>query len=77
MKPENLKRLRISLGRTIGKCAEDMNVSRQTLYNLEQGRPVKQSTLTYYELYLKSIKRDRDYNSVIKDRVRNRIGVAM
>lgn len=77
MKPENLKRLRISLGRTIGKCAEDMNVSRQTLYNLEQGRPVKQSTLTYYELYLKSIKRDRDYNSVIKDRTRNRIGVAM
>lgn len=77
MKPENLKRLRISLGRTIGKCAEDMNVSRQTLYNLEQGRPVKQSTLTYYELYLKSIKRDRDYNSVIKDRARNRIGVAM
>lgn len=77
MKPENLKRLRISLGRTIGKCADDMNVSRQTLYNLEQGRPVKQSTLTFYELYLKSVKRDRDYNSVIKDRAKNQIRVAM
>ena len=77
MKPENLKRLRISLGRTIGKCADDMNVSRQTLYNLEQGKPVKPSTMTYYELYLKSVKRDRDYNSVIKDRAKNKIEVAI
>lgn len=77
MNPENLKRLRVSLGRTIEKCADDMNVSRQTLYNLESGKPVKQSTLTYYELYLKNVKRDRDYQSVIKDRTRNKVGVAI
>lgn len=77
MNPENLKRLRVSLGMTIGKCADDMNVSRQTLYNLESGKPVKPSTLTYYELYLKNVKRDRDYQSVIKDRTRNKVRVAI
>lgn len=77
MNPENLKRLRVSLGMTIGKCADDMNVSKQTLYNLESGKSVKPSTLTYYELYLKSVKRDRDYQSVIKDRTRNKVRVAI
>lgn len=61
MKPSNLKRLRLNLDLTIGRCADDMHVSRQTLYNIENGTVCKDSTMLLYELYLKEIKRQRDY----------------
>lgn len=53
MKYQNLKKLRISLGITVGKAAEEMFVTPQTICNIESGRTVKESSLFYYELYLK------------------------
>lgn len=60
MKPSNLKRLRIDLGLTPGYCANGMGVSRQTIYNIEDGK-VPMSTMYFYELYLKDVKRRREY----------------
>lgn len=61
MKKENLRKLRVSLGLTQGGCARDMGVSRQTVYNLETNPVSKEASLKYYELYLKDVKRRRDY----------------
>ena len=58
MKYQNLKKLRISLGITVGKAAEEMFVTPQTICNIESGRTVKESSLFCYELYLKYEKRD-------------------
>ena len=60
MKPSNLKRLRLSLDLTPGYCANGMHVSRQTIYNIEDGK-VPMSTMYFYELYLKDVKRRREY----------------
>lgn len=59
MKPSNLKKLRLDLGLTPGYCANGMRVSRQTIYNIEEGK-VPMSTMYFYELYLKDVKRRRD-----------------
>ena len=59
MKPSNLKRLRLSLDLTPGYCANGMHVSRQTIYNIEEGK-VPMSTMYFYELYLKDVKRRRE-----------------
>lgn len=67
MKVGNLKRLRIALGITLGKAAEDMKLSRQTLYNIENGAVAKESTLNYYELYLKDVRRQREYAAERRD----------
>lgn len=67
MKVGNLKRLRIDLGITLGKAAEDMKLSRQTLYNIENGAVTKESTLNYYELYLKDVRRRREYATERRD----------
>lgn len=55
--------MRIELGLTIGKCAEDMRVDRQTIINIEQGRTKKESSLQHYELYLKDVRRKREANA--------------
>lgn len=67
MKVDNLKRLRIALGITLGKAAEDMKLSRQTLYNIENGAVAKESTLNYYELYLKDVRCRREYAAERRD----------
>jgi predicted transcriptional regulator len=61
MKPQNLKRLRISLGLTCGFCAEGMGVTRQTINNIENGKSCKASEY-FYELYLKEVKRVKKYS---------------
>ena len=61
MKPSNLKRLRLDLGLTPGYCANGMGVSRQTIYNIENGTTKAESSRYFYELYLKDVKRRRDY----------------
>ena len=61
MKPSNLKRLRLSLDLTPGYCANGMHVSRQTIYNIENGTTKAESSRYFYELYLKDVKRRRDY----------------
>lgn len=60
MKPSNLKKLRLDIGLTPGYCANGMGVSRQTIYNIENGKS-PESTIYFYELYLKDVKRRRDY----------------
>lgn len=60
MKPENLRKLRMTLGLTKGKVAEDMLISRPTVDHLEDGS-AKPATLQYYELYLKEERRKRLY----------------
>ena len=61
MKPRNLKKLRLKLGLSPQVCAAEMGLTRQTIHNIEAGRTTKDSSLYYYELYLKEIKRRRDY----------------
>ena len=61
MKPSNLKRLRLDLGLTPGYCANGMGVSRQTICNIENGTTKAESSRYFYELYLKDVKRRRDY----------------
>lgn len=61
MLPKNLKKLRLDLGLTMGGCADGMGVSRQTIYRLETGAVEKDATYLFYELYLKDVKRKRDY----------------
>lgn len=61
MRADNLKRLRLELGLTLGRAADEMKFSRQTLYNIENGLVKKESTLHYYELYLKDVRRKREY----------------
>lgn len=63
MLARNLRKMRIELGLTIGKCAEDMRVDRQTIINIEQGRTKKESSLQHYELYLKDVRRKREANA--------------
>lgn len=60
MQPSNLKKLRLSLDLTPGYCANGMHVSRQTIYNIEDGK-TPMSTNYFYELYLKDVKRRREY----------------
>lgn len=74
MTADNLKKLRIELGLTIGRCAEDMKFSRQTIYNLENGLVAKPSTLKYYELYLKEVRRMRNYANNHRTQYSNRMG---
>lgn len=71
MKPENLKKLRISLGLTTGGCAIDMGVTRQTIINIESGRTSKESSLQHYELYLKDIRRKQQERDNYKRRISN------
>ena len=59
MKPSNLKKLRIGLGLTIGRCADEMGLTRQTIINLETGKTTKPSSLKFYELYLKDVRRKK------------------
>ena len=61
MKPTNLKKLRLSLNLTPQACANEMGITRQTVHNMEAGRTTKSASLYYYELYLKEVKRRRDY----------------
>lgn len=61
MKPSNLKRLRLDLDLTIGYCANGMHVTRQTVYNIENGTTKKESSLYFYELFLKEVKRRKEY----------------
>lgn len=61
MKASNLVKLRNKLGLTPGYCANGMHVTRQTIYNIENGSTKKDSSLYFYELYLKEIKRQREY----------------
>ena len=61
MKPSNLKKLRLSLDLTPGYCAKGMHITRQTIYNIENGTTKAESSRYFYELYLKDIKRRRDY----------------
>ena len=42
---------------TVGGCAEQMGLTRQTIINIESGKTTKESSLKYYELYLKEIRR--------------------
>ena len=60
MKPENLRKLSVTLGLTKGKVAEDMLISSPTVDHLEDGS-AKPATLQYYELYLKEERRKRLY----------------
>ena len=57
MKARNLRKLRISLGLTVGGCAEQMGLTRQTIVNIESGKTTKESSLKYYEMYLKEVRR--------------------
>lgn len=61
MRRESLKRLRLSIPLTLTYCAEGMHISRQTLGNLESGRVQCEATMQHYELYLKDVKRQRQY----------------
>lgn len=60
MKPSNLKAIRLDLGLSRGACAEGMSVTRQTIYNIESGKS-KKSSEYFYELYLKNLRRARQY----------------
>lgn len=61
MKPRNLKKLRLELGLTPKAIADKMCMSTQLIYNIEHDKPVKESSLIFYELALKDEKRKRDY----------------
>lgn len=60
MLSSNLKKLRTSLCLTPAEVGEGMGLTRQTIYRIEDGTAKKSNTL-FYELYLKDIKRKREY----------------
>ena len=61
MKPSNLKKLRNELGVTQGYCANKMHLHLRTIQRIEDGECKNQSTLNYYELFLKNEKSIKDY----------------
>lgn len=61
MKTSSLKKLRLELGLTPKAIADKMRMSTQLVYNIEHDKPVKESSLIFYELALKEEKRKRDY----------------
>lgn len=67
MKGNDLKRKRAQLGLTIGRVANDMYLTPQTICNLERGAITKKSSLKYYELYLKRYEGIKTYNAIYRE----------
>lgn len=61
MNPSSLKKLRLELGLTPKAIADKMHVSTQLIYNIEHEKPVKESSVIFYELALKNEKQKRNY----------------
>jgi len=60
MRPSSLKRLRLSIGVSCEEVAKQMHLTRQTVYNMEEGK-TNEAGLHHLELTLKDMKRQRDY----------------
>lgn len=65
---DKLRRKRISLGLTQGRCAKEMELTRQTINSLETGRIKKRSSYVFYDLYLKDVERRREYSKMMRER---------